>query len=119
MKSAALFSFAFAPKEREILSTFFHSKSPYIKYEREQNALLREERNDDDDDDDNTFEEDDDDEAKRDVYQELKIANNESTFFTTGKVDLFIRKVVTIIIIIIVREAFFPTFRKQKERRRA
>ena len=66
MKSAALFSFAFAPKEREILSTFFHSKSPYTKYEREQNALLREVRNEYDDDDDNT-ENDDDDEAKSDV----------------------------------------------------
>jgi hypothetical protein len=60
------FFLRFCPKRREILSTFFHSKSPYIKYEREQNALLREERNDDDDDDDNT-ENDDDDEAKRDA----------------------------------------------------
>jgi hypothetical protein len=60
------FFLRFCPKRQEILSTFFHSKSPYIKYEREQNALLREERNDDDDDDDNT-ENDDDDEAKRDA----------------------------------------------------
>lgn len=65
MKSAALFSFAFAPKEERFYPLFF-TPNPLTKYEREQNALLREERNDDDDDDDNT-ENDDDDEAKRDA----------------------------------------------------
>ena len=65
-KCSSFFPSRLPQKTREILSTFFHSKSPYIKYEREQNALLREERNDDDDDDDNT-ENDDDDEAKRDA----------------------------------------------------
>ena len=66
VRKCSSFFLRFCPKRQEILSTFFHSKSPYIKYEREQNALLREERNDDDDDDDNT-ENDDDDEAKRDA----------------------------------------------------
>ena len=67
-KCSSFFPSLLPQKTREILSTFFHSKSksPYIKYEREQNALLREARNDDDDDDDNT-ENDDDDEAKRDA----------------------------------------------------
>ena len=60
-----LFFPSLLPQKNERFIHFFHSKSPYTKYEREQNAITREARNDDDDDD-NTFEEDDDEEAKSD-----------------------------------------------------
>lgn len=65
MRKCSSFFLRFCPKRTRDFIHFFHSKSPYTKYEREQNAITREARNDDDDDD-NTFEEDDDEEAKSD-----------------------------------------------------